>query len=95
MVKPKKKLTNKEMMAMIQGLAMEIGQLKNHIFTCDMLIDDYITFKEDADPFKEYLKEKYEPKEEDEETRYDPWKLQLEQAYGPNWRELIEGSTNV
>ena len=34
-------------------------------------------------------------KEEDEETRYDPWKLQLEQAYGPNWRELIEGSTNV
>tara|TARA_R100000656_G_scaffold103071_1_gene74993 strand:+ start:104 stop:340 length:237 start_codon:yes stop_codon:yes gene_type:complete len=67
MVKPKKKLTNKEMMAMIQGLAMEIGQLKNHTFTCDMLIDDYITFKEDAEPFKEYLKEKYEPKEEDEE----------------------------
>jgi hypothetical protein len=68
MVKPKKKLTNKEMMGMIQGLAMEIGQLKNHIFTCDMLIDDYITFKEDAEPFKAYLKEKYEPKEEDAET---------------------------
>ena len=68
MVKPKKKLTNKEMIAMIQGLAMEIGQLKNHTFTSDMLIDDYITFKEDAEPFRAYLKEKYEPKEEDEET---------------------------
>ena len=71
MVKPKKKLTNKEMLATIQSLAMEIGQLRQHIMTGDMLIDDYITFKEDSEGFKEYLKEKYEPKKEDEEETED------------------------
>ena len=63
-VKKKAKLTYKEMMGTIQSLAMEIGQMKQHIYTADMLIDDYITFKEDTELFKGYLKEKYEKKEE-------------------------------
>tara|TARA_R110002012_G_scaffold261796_1_gene443865 strand:+ start:1451 stop:1690 length:240 start_codon:yes stop_codon:yes gene_type:complete len=64
-VKKKAKLTYKEMMSTIQSLAMEIGQMKQHVYTADMLTDDYITFKEDTESFKEYLKEKYEKKEEE------------------------------
>jgi len=63
--KKRTKLTYKEMMATIQSLAMEIGQMKQHIYTADMLTDDYITFKEDTEEFKDYLKNKYDKKEEE------------------------------
>jgi len=53
------------MMATIQSLAMEIGQMKQHVYTADMLTDDYITFKEDTEEFKDYLKNKYDKKEEE------------------------------
>jgi len=63
--KKRTKLTYKEMMATIQSLAMEIGQMKQHVYTADMLTDDYITFKEDTEEFKDYLKNKYDKKEEE------------------------------
>ena len=58
--KPQTKLTHKEIMNILQGMHTEIIQLQQQLMIHDKVQNDYITFKEDDEDFKVFLKGKYE-----------------------------------
>jgi len=60
MVKPKKKITNKEILNILQGMHTEIMQLQQQLMIHDKVQNDYIAFKDDEEGFKAFLKGKYE-----------------------------------
>ena len=67
MKKPKQKMTQKEMLNIIDGLMMGVSQIKMIAYNTDKLITEYITFKKEQGDFKMYLQSKFEPNDKDNE----------------------------
>ena len=66
--KKQSKPTTKEILDMIGALAQQVHGLQMSLHNSDKALNEYIEYKKDAEPFMAYLKEKYEVKEEDDNT---------------------------
>ena len=64
-IKKKKKPTNKEMMQMISGMALQLEQLKHHVFQGDKALDEYMKMKGDKENFIKFLEENYNKDDKD------------------------------
>jgi|TARA_X000001382_G_scaffold129830_1_gene122838 uncharacterized membrane protein YgaE (UPF0421/DUF939 family) len=66
MVKPKKKLTYKQMMTMIFMMQQQINQMKEQVTIGERALDEYVKMKGDKDAFVKHLEEKYKEPETDD-----------------------------
>ena len=60
MKKTKSKLTNKQIVNIVGGMANQLEQLKHLVYINEKALDEYIKFKNDRDTFINFLKEKQE-----------------------------------
>lgn len=59
MKKAKKKLTYKQMLDIMAGMDKTIQQQQMLVFNIDKLLQEYIDFKEETEPFQKFLEKKY------------------------------------
>lgn len=64
--KKEKKPNTKEILEMLGGLAQQVHALHLSVQNSDKALNEYIGFKKDGDAFLDHLKEKYEPKNEND-----------------------------
>ena len=65
MKKAKKKLTYKQMLDIMAGRDKTIQQQQMLVFNIDKLLQEYIDFKEETEPFQKFLEKKYETNDND------------------------------
>ena len=65
MKKAKKKLTYKQMLDIMAGMEKTIQQQQMLVFNIDKLLQEYIDFKEETEPFQKFLEKKYETNDND------------------------------
>jgi len=65
-VHKKKKPTTKELIGTIAALAIQIDQLRSHVFNGDKALDEYMKMKGDKEDFIKYLEENYKEPEKDD-----------------------------
>ena len=65
MKKAKKKLTYKQMVDIMAGVDKTIQQQQMLVFNIDKLLQEYIDFKEETEPFQKFLEKKYETNDND------------------------------
>jgi|TARA_E500000318_G_scaffold104486_1_gene110551 hypothetical protein len=65
MKKAKKKLTYKQMVDIMAGMDKTIQQQQMLVFNIDKLLQEYIDFKEETEPFQKFLEKKYETNDND------------------------------
>ena len=65
MKKAKQKLTNKDLMNAITNMAIEIEKSKVHVMNQDMVVSEYIKYKEDDEAFKAHLTQKFSTNDKD------------------------------
>ena len=65
MKKTKKKLTYKQMVDIMAGMDKTIQQQQMLVFNIDKLLQEYIDFKEETEPFQKFLEKKYETNDND------------------------------
>lgn len=68
---PKSKLTNKEMTNVMTNLAMRCEQVVQMAINNDRVFNEYLEYKEDADDFTAWLKDKLEKNDKDTEKAED------------------------
>jgi len=64
MKKTKSKLTNKQIVNIVGGMANQLEQLKHLVYINEKALDEYIKFKKDRDTFINFLKEKQEKRDD-------------------------------
>ncbi len=65
-INKKKKPTAKELISTMAAIAVQLEQLKQHVFNGDRALDEYMKMKGDKDDFIKYLEENYKEPEEDD-----------------------------
>ena len=60
MKKAKNKLSYKQMLSILTGMDKQIQEQQMIVFNVDKLLQEYIDFKEETEPFKKFLEKKYE-----------------------------------
>ncbi len=65
MKKPKNKLTYKQMLSIMSGMDKTIRDQQMLVFNIDKLLQEYIDFKEETEPFQKFLEKKYETNDND------------------------------
>ena len=69
-INKKKKPTAKELISTMAAIAVQLEQLKQHVFNGDRALDEYIKMKGDKDDFVKYLEENYkEPEKDDQDNK--------------------------
>tara|TARA_R100000664_G_C2758678_1_gene147794 strand:- start:1788 stop:2018 length:231 start_codon:yes stop_codon:yes gene_type:complete len=69
-INKKKKPTAKELISTMAAIAVQLEQLKQHVFNGDRALDEYIKMKGDKDDFVKYLEKNYkEPKKDDQDNK--------------------------
>ena len=71
MKQPKKKMTHKEMLAAITQCMDHVQALHMSLVNSDKALNEYIEYKEDAKPFMEHLKAKFNIDDTDTEKTED------------------------
>ena len=70
MKKAKNKLSYKQMLSILTGMDKQIQEQQMIVFNIDKLLQEYIDFKEETEPFKKFLEKKYKAYDKDnEETK--------------------------
>ena len=67
MKKAKNKLSYKQMLSILTGMDKQIQEQQMIVFNVDKLLQEYIDFKEETEPFKKFLEKKYEAYDKDNE----------------------------
>lgn len=65
MKKPKNKLTYKQILSIMSGMDKTIRDQQMLVFNIDKLLQEYIDFKEETEPFQKFLEKKYETNDND------------------------------
>ena len=65
MKKEKNKLTYKQMLSILTGMDKQIQDQQMLVFNIDKLLQEYIEFKEETEPFKKFLEKKYKANDTD------------------------------
>ena len=69
-INKKKKPTAKELISTMAAIAVQLEQLKQHVFNGDRALDEYMKMKGDKDAFVKYLEENYkEPEKDDQDNK--------------------------
>ena len=69
-INKKKKPTAKELISTMAAIAVQLEQLKQHVFNGDRALDEYMKMKGDKDYFIKYLVKNYkEPEKEDQDNK--------------------------
>ena len=69
-INKKKKPTAKELISTMAAIAVQLEQLKQHVFNGDRALDEYMKMKGDKDDFVKYLEENYkEPEKDDQDNK--------------------------
>ena len=69
-INKKKKPTAKELISTMAAIAVQLEQLKQHVFNGDRALDEYIKMKGDKDDFVKYLEKNYkEPEKDDQDNK--------------------------
>jgi hypothetical protein len=69
-INKKKKPTAKELISTMAAIAVQLEQLKHHVFNGDRALDEYMKMKGDKDAFVKYLEENYkEPEKDDKDIK--------------------------
>tara|TARA_R110002050_G_C8680102_1_gene492873 strand:- start:104 stop:322 length:219 start_codon:yes stop_codon:yes gene_type:complete len=67
MKKAKNKLSYKQMLSILTGMDKQIQEQQMIVFNVDKLLQEYIDFKEETEPFKKFLEKKYKAYDKDNE----------------------------
>ena len=67
MKKAKNKLSYKQMLSILTGMDKQIQDQQMLVFNIDKLLQEYIEFKEETEPFKKFLEKKYKANDKDNE----------------------------
>ena len=70
-INKKKKPTAKEMISTMAAIAVQLEQLKQHVFNGDKALDEYMKMKGDKDDFVKYLEENYKDNDQDKKETKD------------------------
>jgi hypothetical protein len=65
MKKAKNKLTYKQMLSILTGMDKQIQDQQMLVFNIDKLLQEFIEFKEETEPFKKFLEKKYKVNDKD------------------------------
>ena len=65
MKKPKNKLTYKQMLGIIAQMDKTIQTSQSIVFNLDKLLQEYIEYKKETEPFKKFLEKKYDNNNEE------------------------------
>jgi hypothetical protein len=65
MKKAKNKLTYKQMLSILTGMDKQIQDQQMLVFNIDKLLQEFIEFKEETEPFKKFLEKKYQVNDKD------------------------------
>ena len=69
-INKKKKPTAKELISTMAAIAVQLEQLKQHVFNGDKALDEYMKMKGDKDDFIKYLEKNYkEPEKDDQDNK--------------------------
>jgi len=69
MKKPKNKLTYKQMLGIIAQMDKTIQTSQSIVFNLDKLLQEYIEYKKETEPFKKFLEKKYDNNNEEAEKK--------------------------
>lgn len=67
MKKAKNKLSYKQMLSILTGMDKQIQEQQMIVFNIDKLLQEFIEFKEETEPFKKFLEKKYKAYDKDNE----------------------------
>jgi hypothetical protein len=70
-INKKKKPTAKELISTMAAIAVQLEQLKQHVFNGDRALDEYMKMKGDKDDFVKYLEENYKDNDQDNKETKD------------------------
>mgnify|MGYP001475480585 FL=1 len=70
-INKKKKPTAKELISTMAAIAVQLEQLKQHVFNGDRALDEYMKMKGDKDAFVKYLEENYKDNDQDNKETKD------------------------
>jgi hypothetical protein len=70
-INKKKKPTTKELIGTIAAIAVQLEQLKHHVFNGDKALDEYMKMKGDKEAFVKYLEENYKDNDQDNKETKD------------------------
>jgi len=65
MKKAKNKLSYKQMLSILTGMDKQIQDQQMLVFNIDKLLQEYIDFKKETEPFKKFLEKKYKANDKD------------------------------
>ena len=69
-INKKKRPTTRELIGTIAAIAVQLEQLKHHVFNGDKALDEYMKMKGDKDDFIKYLEKNYkEPEKDDQDNK--------------------------
>tara|TARA_R100001594_G_scaffold21712_4_gene41913 strand:+ start:3556 stop:3783 length:228 start_codon:yes stop_codon:yes gene_type:complete len=63
------KPTAKDMIRMISAIAIQVEQLKEHVFNGDKALDEYMKMKGDKEDFIKFLEKNYKKPEDDKNNK--------------------------
>jgi|TARA_R100000655_G_C2997640_1_gene193868 porphobilinogen deaminase len=70
-INKKKKPTAKELISTMAAIAVQLEQLKQHVFNGDRALDEYMKMKGDKEAFVKYLEENYKDNDQDNKETKD------------------------
>ena len=70
-INKKKKPTAKELISTMAAIAVQLEQLKQHVFNGDKALDEYMKMKGDKEAFIKYLEENYKDNDQDNKKTKD------------------------
>tara|TARA_A100001391_G_C5015674_1_gene264375 strand:+ start:885 stop:1106 length:222 start_codon:yes stop_codon:yes gene_type:complete len=70
-INKKKKPTAKELISTMAAIAVQLEQLKQHVFNGDKALDEYMKMKGDKEAFIKYLEENYKDNDQDNKETKD------------------------
>ena len=70
-INKKKKPTAKEMISTMAAIAVQLEQLKQHVFNGDRALDEYMKMKGDKEDFIKYLEKNYKDNDQDKKETKD------------------------
>tara|TARA_R100000353_G_scaffold175943_1_gene147875 strand:- start:1842 stop:2063 length:222 start_codon:yes stop_codon:yes gene_type:complete len=70
-INKKKKPTAKELISTMAAIAVQLEQLKQHVFNGDRALDEYMKMKGDKEAFIKYLEENYKDNDQDNKETKD------------------------
>jgi hypothetical protein len=70
-INKKKKPTAKELISTMAAIAVQLEQLKQHVFNGDRALDEYMKMNRDKEAFVKYLEENYKDNDQDNKETKD------------------------